>query len=372
MTKVFYSATSYPRNHDDWQGIFIKRIADALAEAPAIEMRAWLPPGPLHEQVATATTPKDQSFLIRLSEVGGIAHLLRNHPLRGAIAGTELISRLGRAYRRNDAWADVFHVNWLQCALGLFGSTKPALVTVLGTDIALLKLPGMKAALRSALRGRKSVLCPNAEWMVPELSGSLGDACEDVECIPFGVDDAWFRIERQPAAKPKIWITVLRVTKAKIGPLFEWTRNLDHQDNEFHLFGPMQELVEVPSWIRYHGPATPEVLMHDWYPRATGMISLSQHDEGRPQVMLEALAAGVPLVASPIKAHTNLLGHMQTAVIVSSENEFQDALHVLSDPAQALQLSEAGRRKVAKDFGTWADCAARYSRLYSRLLQKSQ
>src|SRR3546814_20018551 len=58
-----------------------------------------------------------------------------------------------------------------------------------------------------------------------------------------------------------------------------------------HLYGPMEEEVELPGWVHYHGPASPRLLADEVFPAARGLITLSQHAEGRPQVLLEAMAA---------------------------------------------------------------------------------
>jgi glycosyltransferase involved in cell wall biosynthesis len=370
MTRVLFCATSYPRSSTDWQGIFIRHIADALADSDSIDLRIWSPEGPRHPRASSALTNSDARFLQRLTEAGGIAHLLRNSPQNGVLQGARLAWKLHQAYRRNARWADIFHINWLQCALGLFGLRKPALITVLGTDMALLRNGAVRIAIRSALRRQRVIVCPNAQWMVPELASAIGDLCKSVVYVPFGIDSRWFGLARMPARSPRIWITVLRVTRAKIGALFEWTRDLDPAEDQVHLFGPLQEQIDIPPWIRYHGAATPEELADEWFPSATGMISLSEHAEGRPQVMLDAMAAGLPIIASAITPHADLIAHEITGLIVKSREEFLQALNFLRDARAADMISERAARCVETQYGTWADCAARYADLYSSLLSE--
>ena len=109
----------------------------------------------------------------------GVLHILRalgedhggrRRRLQGGAAGISLLRRQQRAFARNAA--DMFHVNWLQNALALPRARRPALVTVLGTDMQLLRLPGMRAMLRRKFRGRAVVVCPNADWMLPELQAA--------------------------------------------------------------------------------------------------------------------------------------------------------------------------------------------------------
>lgn len=363
--RVLLTATSYPRSEQDWQGIFIRRMCDALARAPSVQLRVWAPEGPLHPRARSALSASDSRFLGALSEAGGMAHLLRSRPVLAALRSLELLTRMRRARRREEPQTDVLHLNWLQCALATGGTRLPMLVTVLGTDLSLLGKPWMRVLLRRALRGHRAVICPNAQWMVPVLQSALGGITPDIRYVPFGLDPHWYAVERSPASTPREWITVLRVTDRKIGKLFAWTRDVDPQAHRFHLFGPLQETLQIPPWIEYHGATTPEELASRWYPRASGMISLSEHDEGRPQVLLEAMAAGVPVVCSRIPAHVDLLQSLETGALVSSREEF---LSVLERAEEQNPLAIRGRSRVMAEFGTWDDCAARYGRIYADLV----
>src|SRR3546814_14151560 len=80
----------------------------------------------------------------------------------------------------------------------------------------------------------------------------------------------------------------------------------------------MEEEVELPGWVHYHGPASPRLLADEVFPAARGLITLSQHPEGRPQVLLEAMAASLPIVASDIPAHASNLAHSQTEPILDN------------------------------------------------------
>ena len=365
--RVLLSATSFPASDGDWKGLFILRMVEALARRDDMALSTWSPPGPLPGNVARATTDSDDAWLQELVDDGGIAHLLRRHRIRGFSAAASLLLRQRRAFARSNA--ELFHVNWLQNALALPRDHRPALVTVLGADMQLLRLPGMRALLRRKFRGRAVAVCPNADWMLPELQAAFGDVAL-VRCVPFGVDSCWYAVERrfEANAVPK-WLCVSRLTRGKLGPLFEWTEPaFAHGKAELHLFGPMQEQVELPAWVHWHGPATPDELRETWFPQAHGLLTLSRHAEGRPQVMLEALAAGVPVIASRLPAHVDLLGEGDGGVLCDSASTTLAAVNDLSDPVANRTLGQRGRARMQADIGTWDDCAGRYAALYRQLL----
>lgn len=365
--RVLMSSTSYPEGPQDWRGRFIANLVTALARRDDIALSFWAPPGALPAGVAATSTPSDAVWLGRLSQQGGIAHQLRTRHVLAMGTAVGLMMRLGRAYRRQPP--DVAHVNWLQNAVPLWGSTTPALVTVLGTDFGLLRLPGMKMLLRAVLRQRRAILAPNAEWMCPALKQAFGDIAE-IRPIPFGVDDPWFEVERRPLQEgTRHWLAVTRLTRNKIGDLFRWGDGLFGQGRQLHLFGPMQEALELPAWVQYHGPVEPADLLARWFPLACGLITLSRHDEGRPQVMLEAMAAGLPVLASDLPAHRDIVQHRLTGWLAATPHELGQGLHWLEEPVNNQRAGEAGRQWAKESIGSWADCAGRYAAAYQSLLE---
>ena len=282
LRRILLTATSYPRSASDWQGLFIREMLGALARSKDTSVRYWGPPGPLPDHVDYAGSEADSQYLQRLSEHGGIAHLLRSNPLIGITRGLGLVRRMRRVIELNQHTTEILHLNWLQSALAIPGRGNRALVTVLGTDFKLLEIPGIASVLRRVFSNNSVVLAPNAEWMEDELRQAFSEQVQCVQCVPFGIDERFYDVEHLTGQSVRRWITVLRVTQAKIGPLLQWAEKLVGPDDEFHLFGPMQEEITLPPWIRYHGAVTPDTLIREWYPQATGMVTLSQHDEGRP------------------------------------------------------------------------------------------
>ena len=299
---------------------------------------------------------------------GGIAHLLRTRPLHGVVTAAGLLRRLRRTYLLNPH-VDIRHVNWLQNALALPDDGKPLLVTVLGSDLALLRHAPVRWAVRRLLRRRRVIVCPNAGWMVPPLRDALGGDA-DIREVPFGIDAAWYSVTRVPLRAPHRWLAVTRLTEGKLGDLFAWAAPwfADGQ-RELHLLGPMQEEIDVPGWVHYHGPTTPTQLREHWFPGAAGLVTLSRHAEGRPQVMLEAMASGLPIIASDIDAHTSFLKHGETAWLCDSPGHFYDGLLQLETPRTNSAIGWAAHHWARSAIGTWDDCATRYLALYRELLE---
>ncbi len=360
--EILMISTSYPANAEDWKGRFIADMAQSIASRQDLALSLWAPPGEHPDNVTDATTAADKIWLWNLLEQGGIASQLRKKNITSLKLATGLLIRLYKAYRRESP--ELAHVNWLQNAIPLWGTKTPALITVLGSDYGLLNMPGMTSMLRAVFRQRPTILAPNAAWMVPRLEKSFGDLAK-VVTVPFGVDRRWFEIDRTDA-EPGCWLAITRITSKKIGDLFTWGEGL-FENRTLHLFGPMQEQIDLPSWVVHHGPTHPSELCDTWFPRATGLITLSRHDEGRPQVMLEAMAAGLPIIASDLPAHRDFIQHGETGWLVNNHEELGSALSALDDMEFNQTIGEAARGWIKKTIGDWDDCAARYAALYNEL-----
>lgn len=366
--KVLVAASSFPRSIDDWRSRFILDMVASLAAPRGThdEVSYWGPPGPIPEGVRDATPAADARWLDRLMKDGGLAHLLRSSPLAGVQASIGFLLRLRKALRAERGRQDVLHLNWLQNVLALPAGPEPVLVTVLGSDFGLLNNPLVRSLVRIGLARRRCLVAPNAGWMVAPLRDALGGSSE-VQAIPFGVSTGWYEVQRKPD-HPRRWLVVARVTRAKIGPLFEWGENIFHGGDELHLLGPMQDPLKIPGWVHYHGPTHPEELLQRWFPTAAGLLTLSRHDEGRPQVVLEAMASAMPVIASRQAAHEDIIRHGETGFIVGSPAELKAAVDEMSEPTHATRVGEAARAWAAQNIGTWTDTAMRYRAQYQRLL----
>jgi len=364
--KVLMTSSSYPHDSQDWRGGFVSDLVRAMAKEKQIQLHLWAPPGEIPDSVINGLNHTESIWLEKLTERGGIAHVLRTGSLYGIFVAIELLSNLRKAYFRNSD-ADIFHVNWLQNALPLWGIRNPTVISVLGSDYGLLRYPLMVPLLRSVIRQRRCILAPNADWMVKGLEKHFGDVAE-VQSVPFGVKDIWFKMKRQQKLQTRRkWIVVSRVTAKKIGSLFSWGKTIFGDEDELHLLGPMQDQIAIPEWVRYHGATYPAELHDQWFPEATGLITLSEHDEGRPQVMLEAMAAKIPIIASDIQPHRNIIEHRKTGWIASTKEDLYEGLKCLSNSDANMEMGLLASKWVRKHVGTWDDCAGRYLAAYEKL-----
>jgi glycosyltransferase involved in cell wall biosynthesis len=101
---------------------------------------------------------------------------------------------------------------------------------------------------------------------------------------------------------------------------------------------------------------------------ASDVFALASHWEGNPIAVMEAMAAGLPVVATAVGGVPELVVHGETGLLAPAGDEqaFADALAaVAGDPERRRDLGAAGLRRSA-GFGVDAMVAS-YSRLFERL-----
>ena len=103
--------------------------------------------------------------------------------------------------------------------------------------------------------------------------------------------------------------------------------------------------------------------------RASLLVSPSRF-EGSPNVVLEAMACGCPLVVSDIEAHRDLLGD-QSAILVNSNDPAAIARGieaVLADPGAAARRAAAARTRAERH--ALPLIAAQYAAVYRDVLSR--
>jgi phosphatidylinositol alpha-mannosyltransferase len=123
------------------------------------------------------------------------------------------------------------------------------------------------------------------------------------------------------------------------------------------IFVPQQSYADLP---RYHHSS------HIFCSPALG-------NESQGYVLLEAMAAGMPVVASNIDGYASVITHGVDGLLVRPKDTLAlaDALTALvRDPARRTALAEAGRKQV--DMYSWPVVAQRVLSYYERLIDQQR
>ena len=107
---------------------------------------------------------------------------------------------------------------------------------------------------------------------------------------------------------------------------------------------------------------------------ASDLFVLSSRQEGFPITILEAMAAGKPVVATDVGGCAEAVVHGETGLIVPPEDPAALAnaiLYLLQNPEQARRMGEAGRKRVEEHFTVDA-MVRKHIELYERLIAEKR
>jgi glycosyltransferase involved in cell wall biosynthesis len=237
---------------------------------------------------------------------------------------------------------------------------------------------------RFCLRRYEAVLC---------VSEDLHDEClrcgvPHVRCVVIenGIDTDEYRRGRRPTeAKRHLGFPEDRLLIGAVGRLsvekgfdllIRATDRLirDGLDVELRVFGEGDERPRLEQLIRSLGRADRIHLMGyraELIPvyEALDVFALSSHREGLPNVVLEAMAMEVPVVATRIAGLPRLLQHGEDGQLIAPGDVpalTQALALLLRNPGLRTRLGHAARRKVQTQY-SFAQRVAKIRRIYDRL-----
>jgi glycosyltransferase involved in cell wall biosynthesis len=110
------------------------------------------------------------------------------------------------------------------------------------------------------------------------------------------------------------------------------------------------------------------------YYAAADAVALTSRSEGSPNALLEAMAAGKPVIATAVGGVPEIVSHGDTALLAGAGNVDEiaaDLLEVLTRPALALTLGARARRRVVTDYAPEVR-TRRLAEIYAALGRRGQ
>lgn len=392
---LLFLTQTYPRFEGDTAGPFIRDLARGLVRggdrvtvlAPHAEgvAPAWDDGGV--EVVTFRYAPERHEVL------GYGRSLEADEKVRGraalaaplyALAARQAIRRQLRRRR-----FDLVHAHWIVpngVAAAAAGGGVPLAIGLHGSDVFLAEKRGVRTLARWAL-SRSRLLTGCSPELVDRVR-ALGFPAERSRVIPYGVDTEAFSpaperraLWRQrlgiPEAAPLLLGVGRMATKKGFQVLIEILPALLAEIPDLRvvlagggdLLEPFRERARSDR-VFFPGPVLRDTLP-DLYRSADLFVLPAVHDgkgnvDGLPNVILEAMASGLPVVASGISGIPLAVEDGGTGLLVPEgdpEALLEALRRLLADPAAARALGERGRRKAETGL-TWDAVAARYREGY--------
>lgn len=376
--------TSFPLAHGEAGGVFIQRLIEAMPEGlrfsvlvPAPDYADAVRGGERYSVTLFRYAPVRFQVLahkpggIPAALGGGLGFLLLPGFLAAMFAACFLAGRR----------ADLIHANWSVNGMvaGLAGWLlgKPVLTTLRGTDIASAKKSKAYAlVLRLCLRlSAKVVVVSRAmqEALIQEFPRQRGK----IVFIPNGVGQEFLSLARDADRPPSRLLAVGNLTANKnILAVLAALKQLSDEGRDMRLEvigeGPERASLEafaseqgVADRVRFSGQQDQSYIVEAL--RRADVFVLASFSEGRPNALVEAMAAGLPVVASDIGGVRELVEAGANGLLFAPDNPSELAgqlRHLCEDAELRAGLARQARQYIIDNRLSWTEAARQYAGLY--------
>ena len=382
--RVLLVSTSFPLRSGEVSGIFVRRLADALSDRVMLEV---LTPCGREGFVSDATYPvhcfryAPRAWQGLTHSPGGIPAALKRRPAYGFVLLLMLLSLFMSVYRRAGR-IDVIHANWsltgLICALAGRLRGCPVITTLRGSDVARLESSRLTRLLTAWTISLSHHTVTVSSAMLDELRARFPLSALHTSHIPNGADDAlcalpWpevgntLRITTIGNLIPGKAVHDLLQALAECGGAFGVETTIVGDGPERERLEALARELGLSCKVRFMGIVPPAAVVGAL--GESDVFVLTSHAEGRPNVVVEAMAAGRAIVATALPGVCELLEHEHNGLLFEPGDTAALAAHLRRlaiDPALRLRLGRAARKTIADRGLSWQSSARLYDELYCR------
>ncbi len=388
--RVTLLTTSFPVEPQSISGIFVYRL---VRHFPANIFTTVITPASqgvvdrvLGEQIHVRSFRyAPRRFELLAHNPGGIPVALKNNKWLYLLIPTLLFSAFVNCVRFG-ARSKIIHANWAinGVIVGLVGKLLriPVITTLRGEDVTRAKKPGLNRWLLRICLFLSTRVVVVSQAMKQWLCSEFPRTEESVKLIPNGIEDIFLDVcnrRRQSDGMLRVLTVGSLIPRKGVDQIIQAMAGADNRENLFLSIvgtGPeaaalsqMVNDLELARNVRFVGQVAasdiPDTLAN------ADIFVLASHSEGRPNVILEAMAAGLPIIASDIDGTNELVTHNENGLLFpdGSIKELTFLLEGLSkDARRRRELGSNARRFILKEGLSWTSTASRYSELYASLI----
>lgn len=272
------------------------------------------------------------------------------------------------------------------CALSAIYSGYPNVLTIHGNMRLIARVNRARPLSFEWLAARLE------GWTLPRTRGviciseytrrAVKDAAPRTWLVPNAVDGTFFHLERSGSAPPVVLcighVTVRKNQNLLLHALTPLAERLAFRVRFFGAADPKEpyaaeffELLKTRPWAEYAGYVDRPTLRREF---VTGdALILPSLEDNCPMVVLEAMAAGVPVIAPEVGGVPEIIQHKRNGLLcdpLSEESLRRSVETILTDGALRGRLVEHARRTAAERYHP-RSIAERHVEIYRELLGMS-
>lgn len=391
--KITVLSSSFPAHSDDYAGIFIERVLQPLAaRGHSISVvTPSVPGGPASEQRGALEIHRFRYAPGPVERLaggpGGIPAALARSPLLATIVPPFMTSFAAAAWRHSED-TDLLHANWALPAglVALLVSRLrkiPYVVTLRGSDLQRLgSNPLLRPILRKVLTRAAAVTAVGTH--LADRARCLGVPDDLIEVIPSGTAPRPEVGDFRPAPelpRPRALFVGSLIPQKGLNALLESIVLLEGRGHPVHAWivgdGPehtrLQERATelgIAGRLAFTGARSPEEIPH-WM-MAADFLVLPSLSEGRPNAIYEALACGVPVVASELPGTAEVIRDGENGLLVppgDPEALARAMERLITDEPLRSRLSTNASQWFSERAISWEECAQCYERVFLNALE---
>ncbi len=222
-------------------------------------------------------------------------------------------------------------------------------------------------------------MCRNAQAVfsyggdITEIISQMGVERSRIVEIPSGIDDAWIAAAPLPQIGPRRLLFIGRNERRKgIDELLRCADLIERGGAELHWIGPLPEAkrLQVQN-SHYHGEVTDPEKLRALIDQCQVLVAPS-HSEGMPNVILEAMARGLAVIATDVGAVSKLVAEDNGKLIAPLSNkQLRAALtEMMHLPSPALDIMRMRSIEKVRNGFRWSNIAQQTLASIARITHK--
>jgi glycosyltransferase involved in cell wall biosynthesis len=389
MMKVIVITTSFPLTSISRSGIFVKKLISHFpdiikAEVITPDDSETLPNSTFYNYSITRFRYAPKQYQKLAHGPGGILSALKEkkwtYLLLPSFFTAIFVTSLRHARK-----ADLIYANWsINGAIGgIVGAItqKPVVTTLRGTDVNKLKDSRLFRMLIHISITLSAKIITVSQSLKNELLFFFPEFENKIQVIHNGIDDAFFHLERKESKKKVKLVSIGNLIPKKginlileaLGQLTNWDWTLDIVGD-----GPDEQALKqsceekgLEQRVSFCGAVPP----HDipGILQQADILVFASLREGRPNIVLEAMASGLAIVASNIPSVKELIrdGREGTLFNVGESDDLCRKLEYLfQHPEERKEMGCAARQLILHEDFSWKMAGQRYAKLFKEVTQK--
>lgn len=391
--RILHLTTSFPQSPRDFFGLFVWRLAQTL-ENEGVFSRILTPSSIQSSSWPETSTVKRFKYAPRswqqlANQQGGIPQSLNKNPFLYALVPNLLISMAIHLVLAAKS-CDLIHAHWSVCGavavLTKLFHRKPIITTLRGTDTNWAKMRRHYEWLHN-----KSIIGSNftvgvSHKIAVQIKEEHPELSNRIAFIPNGVNDSFYAVPSfsRPAPPPLKFLFAGSLIPVKgvdtlvkaLGTLdstYRWRLTIAGDGPERKRLINLAEKFSLSKKIAFLGVVPPDKmpsLMEDHH-----ILVHTSYSEGRPNVILEAMAAGLAVVGTDIHGTRELVQNGRTGWIVPPGEPdilaevFKSLIH---GKKNYITAGNIGRKWMIEQRLTWRETARRYRELYGKAVMEQK